>query len=100
MQMVKAHHRPGSDDDPENAKFDDDARRDRLEALRARHSADGKSLRCVVELHKGIVAEMETLRRRMDDLVEKRDDIVEKLEECRDIMIGAADCDDTITGRA
>jgi hypothetical protein len=84
------------DDDLENAQFDDDARKCRLEALRARHSADGKSLRCLVELHKDIIAEMETMRRRMDDLVEKRDDIVEKLEECRDYLIEAADRDDTM----
>lgn len=83
-------------DDPEDAKFDVDARRDRLEALRARHSADDKGLRCVVELHKKIIAEMETMRRRMDDLVDKRDDIVEKLEECRDLLIEAADHDDAV----
>ena len=84
------------DDDLENAKFDDDARRDRLEALRARHSADGKSLRCVMELHKKIIADMETMRRRVDDLVDKRDDIVEKLEECRYLLIEAADHDDAV----
>jgi chromosome segregation ATPase len=89
-------HDDDDDDDLENAKFDDDARRDRLEALRARHSADDKGLRCVVELHKKIIAEMETMRRRMDDLVDKRDDIVEKLEECRDLLIEAADHDDAV----
>jgi hypothetical protein len=83
-------------DDPEDAKFDVDARGDRLEALRARHSADDKGLRCVVELHKKIIAEMETMRRRVDDLVDKRDDIVEKLEECRDLLIEAADHDDAV----
>jgi flagellar hook-associated protein FlgK len=49
-----------------------------------------------VELHKKIIAEMETMRRRMDDLVDKRDDIVEKLEECRDLLIEAADHDDAV----
>ena len=83
-------------DDPEDANFDVDARGVRLEALRARHSADDKGLRCVVELHKKIIAEMETMRRRMDDLVDKRDDIVEKLEECRDLLIEAADHDDAV----
>ncbi len=88
------------DDDPENTKFDDKARRDRLEALRARHLADGKSRWCIMELHKGIIAEMEMLKRRMDDLVEKQNNIVEKLEECRDFLIKATYCNDTMPGRA
>jgi hypothetical protein len=83
-------------DDLENSRFDDYARRDRLGALRTRHSADEEGMRCVVELHKGIVAEMETLRRRMDDLVEKRDDIVKMVEECGDFLIEAANYDDAM----
>ena len=69
------------DNDPENAKYDNKARRDWLEALRARHLANRKRLQCVVELHKGIIAEMEMLRWRMDDLVEKQDGIMDMLEE-------------------
>ena len=51
---------------------------------------DEANLQSVVELHKSIIAEIETLRRRVEDLTEKRDDIVKKMDECRDFIIDAA----------
>lgn len=55
--------------------------------LRTKHMTDQANLQGVVELHKSIIAEIETLRRRVEDLTEKRDDIVKKIEECRDIIV-------------
>ena len=61
-----------------------------LAALRTRHMTDEANLQSVVELHKSIIAEIETLRRRVEDLTEKRDDIVKQMDECRDFIIDAA----------
>jgi hypothetical protein len=63
---------------------------ERLAALRTRHMTDEANLQSVVELHKSIIAEIETLRRRVEDLTEKRDDIVKQMDECRDFIIDAA----------
>jgi hypothetical protein len=64
--------------------------RERLAALRTRHVTDKVNLLGVVELHKCIIAEIETLRRRVEDLTEKRNDILKKMEECRDFIIDPA----------
>ncbi|KAL3822128.1 hypothetical protein ACHAXA_011906 [Cyclostephanos tholiformis] len=78
-------------DDLEGAKSENiGARIHRLDALRARHEVDAANLRVVVELHRGIIAEVETLRRRMDALITRRDDVVMKLEENRDFLIDFA----------
>jgi hypothetical protein len=85
-----AHHRrpcrPSSgDDDVENAKLFDDV------VMRRVHAADVKKLHDVVELHVYIIANVETLRRKMDDMSSKRDDVLEMLEGCRDYsMIGGS----------
>ena len=63
---------------------------ERLAALRTKHMTDEANLQSVVELHKSVIAEIETLRRRVEDLTEKRDDIVKKIDECRDLIFDAA----------
>ena len=54
--------------------------REQLYLMRMRYLTDKVHLQCVVELHKGIIAKMETLRRRLDDLTETCVDIAQKLE--------------------
>ena len=57
-----------------------------LVVLRSRHMIDEANLKSVVELHKCIIAEIETLRRRVEDLTEKCDDIVKKMDECQRLL--------------
>ena len=66
---------------------------ERLVALRTKHMTDEASLQGVVELHKSIIAEIETLRRRVEDLTEKRDNIVKKMEKCRDLIVDSSTVD-------
>jgi len=64
-------------------------RRDQLNTLRTKHAADEKSLQSVVELHKEIISEIESLRRRIADLIEKRDSILQSREQCNDFLMAA-----------
>jgi len=64
-------------------------RRDQLNTLKAKHAADEKSLQSVVELHKEIISEIESLRRRIAALIEKRDDILKNREQCNDFLMAA-----------
>ena len=67
--------------------------RERLYLMRMRYLVDKVHLQCVVEFHKRIIAKMETLQRRVDDLTRTCVDIAQKLEECEDFLINtAADC--------
>ena len=63
--------------------------RERLDTLQTKHVADEKSLQGVKELHKTILAEIETLRRRIVDLEEKKESILQKREECQDFLMAA-----------
>ena len=63
--------------------------RERLDTLQTKHVADEKSLQDVKELHKTILAEIETLRRRIVDLEEKKESILQKREECQDFLMAA-----------
>ena len=55
--------------------------------LQTKLYADELSLQSVVELHKDIIAQMETLRRRIDDIEFKVDDIDTKRIECQEMLI-------------
>jgi len=62
---------------------------DQLNTLQAKHAADEKSLQSVVELHKEIISEIESLRRRIANLIEKRDSILQSREQCNDFLMAA-----------
>ncbi|EJK46255.1 hypothetical protein THAOC_35083 [Thalassiosira oceanica] len=82
QSMVEEPTDSHSSEDVENA----DSRLD-LDALRARHAKDSRCLSEVEKLHKGILAELEKLRRRVEHLEEQRDDVQAKRNECRDCML-------------
>ena len=63
--------------------------RDQLNILQTKHAADEKNLQSVVELHKEIVSEIESLRRRIVVLIEKRDQILTSREQCNDFLMAA-----------
>ena len=63
--------------------------RDQLNTLQAKHAADEKSLQSVIELHKEIISEIESLRRRIANLIEKRDQILKNREQCSDFLMVA-----------
>ena len=65
--------------------------RKQLQSLQIKHEQDRMSLKSVEEIHKEMIVQIETLRRRIDDLEEKREDILEKREECREFLIVAAE---------
>ena len=51
---------------------------------------DEIALQSVEELHKGIIAEIEVLRRRIRDLEEKKRSYIDMREECREFVLAAA----------
>ena len=61
--------------------------RDQLNILQTKHAADEKSLQSVVELHKEIISEIESLRRRIATLKQKKDDILRSREQCNDFLM-------------
>jgi chromosome segregation ATPase len=63
--------------------------RDQLNILQTKHAADEKSLQSVVELHKEIISEIESLRRRIATLKQKKDDILRSREQCNDFLMAA-----------
>jgi len=74
-----------ADNDVENKHLDS------VDVLQTKLDADELSLQSVIELHKDIIAQMETLRRRIDDIEFKVDDIDTKRIECQEMFIAAAD---------
>ncbi len=74
-----------ADNDVENKHLDS------LDVLQTKLEADELSLQSVIELHKDIIAQMETLRRRIDDIEFKVHDIDTKRIECQEMFIAAAD---------
>lgn len=74
-----------SADDVENNLFDfSDIQQTKLDE-------DELCLQSVIELRKDIIAQMELLRRRIDDIESKMEDIGYKRKECQDMLIAAAD---------
>jgi hypothetical protein len=70
-----------ADNDVENKRLDS------LNVLQTKLYADELSLQSVVELHKDIIAQMEALRRRIDNIEFKVDDIDTKRIECQEMLI-------------
>lgn len=63
---------------------------DSLDGLQRKLDTDQSCLQSVIELHKDIVAQIEILRRRIDDIECKMNDIDVKRKECQEIWIAAA----------
>lgn len=63
---------------------------DSLDGLQRKLDTDQSCLQSVIELHKDIVAQIEILRRRIDDIEYKMNDIDVKRKECQEIWIAAA----------
>ena len=61
-----------------------------LDVLRKKIDADELCLQSVIELHKDIIAEIEILRRKIDDIEFKMNDIDTKKIECQEMLIVAA----------
>ena len=74
-------------DEMESINVNANDTRERLDTLQTKHAADEQSLQDVKELHKTIIAEIETLRRRIDDLEVKKESILQKREECQDFLM-------------
>lgn len=62
---------------------------DSLDGLQRKLDTDQSCLQSVIELHKDIVAQIEILRRRIDDIEYKVNDIDVKRKECQEIWIAA-----------
>ena len=82
--MIRIHV-DSADNDIENKHLDS------LDVLQTKLDADELSLQSVMELRKDIIAQMETLRRRIDDVEFKVDDIDTKRIECQEMIIAAED---------
>eukprot|EP00970_Alexandrium_tamarense_P000261 scaffold31_cov198-Alexandrium_tamarense.AAC.2 len=65
--------------------------KEQISSLQAKHQQDQSTLKSVEEIHKGIIVQMEVLRRRISDLEEKREDILIKREECQEFLLAAAE---------
>lgn len=61
-----------------------------LDVLRKKIDADELCLQSVIELHKDIIARIEILRRKIDDIEFKMNDIDTKKIECQEMLIAAA----------
>ena len=65
--------------------------KEQISSLQAKHQQDQSTLKSVEEIHKGIIVQMEVLRRRISDLEFKREDILIKREECQEFLLAAAE---------
>ena len=72
-------------------------RMDQLNTFQAKHAADEKSLQSVVELHKEIISEIESLRRRIIDLEQKRNQILKNREQCNDFLMASEEYNHVIS---
>mmetsp|Transcript_7134 Transcript_7134/g.15461 ORF Transcript_7134/g.15461 Transcript_7134/m.15461 type:complete len:220 (+) Transcript_7134:39-698(+) len=95
-KSARSHH--DDEDDANHDHVDDDLEnrnvqnfREQLNSLQATHVVDQKRLQGVGDLHKGFIAQIEVLRRRVDDLEEKQEDIMVKRGECEDFLVAAAE---------
>lgn len=76
-------------DDVESKESLSSATKTQLDTLQTKHAADEKSLQEVIELHKYMISEIESLRRRIADLESKKESIEKQREECQDFLMAA-----------
>ena len=92
----RSHHDDEDHDDDDDVDDDLENRnvqnlREQLNCLQATHVVDQKRLQGVEDLHKGLITQIEVLRRRVNELEEKQEDIMVKRDECQDFLVAAAE---------
>ena len=64
---------------------------DKITQLKIKHMQDQSNLQSVIEIHTDIIAQIETLKRRIEELEEKKQDIMTKREECYEFLVEVAE---------
>ena len=65
--------------------------KDQLTQLQQKHHQDQLNLQTVELIHAEIIVQIETIKRRIVELMEKQHDIVKKREECQEFLVEFAD---------
>lgn len=64
---------------------------EQLTQLQHKHQQDQLNLQTVETIHAEIIVQIETLKRRIVELMEKQQDIVKKREECQEFLVKFAE---------
>jgi chromosome segregation ATPase len=70
---------------------DNNTTEDKISQLILKHQQDQSKLQDVETIHADIIAQIETLKRRILDLEDKKQDILKKREECREFLVEVAE---------
>ena len=81
------------DNDLKNINKHKNLTQEQLTQLQQKHQQDQTNLQAVETIHAEIIVQIETIKRRIVELVEKQQDIVKKREECQEFLVEFAERD-------